>query len=258
MKTKLTIVKVGGVILDDNLLFEEFLKNFSLINENKIIVHGGGIIASNYMIRLGIIPKMVNGRRITDSKTLDIAVMTYAGLINKKIVSKLQKLNCNSIGLSGTDGNLIKSKIRKVNKIDYGFVGDIEKINDEFLFSLLNSNLTPTICSLTHDKKGQLLNTNADTIASEIAIAMSKYYNVTLKYCFDKSGVLMDQNSNTSIKKNITKKEFKKLVDDKIVNDGMIPKLENCFNALENGVNKIYVGDIDILNTIKHCTKITL
>lgn len=229
MKTKLTIVKVGGVILDDNLLFEEFLKNFSLINENKIIVHGGGIIASNYMIRLGIIPKMVNGRRITDSKTLDIAVMTYAGLINKKIVSKLQKLNCNSIGLSGADGNLIKSKIRKVNKIDYGFVGDIEKINDEFLYNLLNSNLTPTICSLTHDKKGQLLNTNADTIASEIAIAMSKYYNVTLKYCFDKSGVLMDQNSNTSIKKNITKKEFKKLVDDKIINDGMIPKLENCF-----------------------------
>ena len=258
MKTKLTIVKVGGVILDDNLLFEEFLKNFSLINENKIIVHGGGIIASNYMIRLGIIPKMVNGRRITDSKTLDIAVMTYAGLINKKIVSKLQKLNCNSIGLSGADGNLIKSKIRKVNKIDYGFVGDIEKINDEFLYNLLNSNLTPTICSLTHDKKGQLLNTNADTIASEIAIAMSKYYNVTLKYCFDKSGVLMDQNSNTSIKKNITKKEFKKLVDDKIINDGMIPKLENCFHALENGVNKIYIGDLDIIYTINNCTKITL
>ena len=128
----------------------------------------------------------------------------------------------------------------------------------EFLYNLLNSNLTPTICSLTHDKKGQLLNTNADTIASEIAIAMSKYYNVTLKYCFDKSGVLMDQNSNTSIKKNITKKEFKKLVDDKIINDGMIPKLENCFHALENGVNKIYIGDLDILNTIKHCTKITL
>lgn len=258
MKTKLTIVKVGGVILDDNLLFEEFLKNFSLINENKIIVHGGGIIASNYMIRLGIIPKMINGRRITDSKTLDIAIMTYAGLVNKKIVSKLQKLNCNSIGLSGADGNLIKSKIRKANKIDYGFVGDIEKINDEFLFNLLNSNLTPTICSLTHDKKGQLLNTNADTIASEIAIAMSKYYNVTLKYCFDKPGVLMDQNSNTSIKKNITKNEFRKLVDNKIISDGMIPKLENCFHALENGVNKIYIGDLDIIYTINNCTKITL
>jgi len=258
MKTKLTIVKVGGVILDNNLLFEEFLKNFSLINENKIIVHGGGIIASNYMIRLGIIPKMINGRRITDSKTLDIAIMTYAGLVNKKIVSKLQKLNCNSIGLSGADGNLIKSKIRKVNKIDYGFVGDIEKINDEFLFNLLNSNLTPTICSLTHDKKGQLLNTNADTIASEIAIAMSKYYNVTLKYCFDKPGVLMDQNSNTNIKKNITKNEFRKLVDNKIISDGMIPKLENCFHALENGVNKIYIGDLDIIYTINNCTKITL
>jgi len=258
MKTKLTIVKVGGVILDDNLLFEEFLKNFSLINENKIIVHGGGIIASNYMIRLGIIPKMINGRRITDSKTLDIAIMTYAGLVNKKIVSKLQKLNCNSIGLSGADGNLIKSKIRKANKIDYGFVGDIEKINDEFLFNLLNSNLTPTICSLTHDKKGQLLNTNADTIASKIAIAMSKYYNVTLKYCFDKPGVLMDQNSNTSIKKNITKNEFRKLVDNKIISDGMIPKLENCFHALENGVNKIYIGDLDIIYTINNCTKITL
>ena len=217
MKTKLTIVKVGGVILNDTVLFDGFLKNFSRINEYKIIVHGGGIIASNYMIRLGIIPKMINGRRITDSQTLDIAIMTYAGLVNKKIVSKLQKLNCNSIGLSGADGNLIKSKIRKVNKIDYGFVGDIEKVNDGFLLNLLNSNLTPAICSLTHDNKGQLLNTNADTIASEIGIAMSKYFNVTLKYCFDKSGVLMDPNTNTSIKKNITKKEFKNLVVEEIL-----------------------------------------
>ncbi|MBL6649475.1 MAG: acetylglutamate kinase [Flavobacteriaceae bacterium] len=258
MKTKLTIVKVGGVIINDNLLFEEFMKSFSKINENKIIVHGGGIIASNYMIRLGIIPKMVNGRRITDSETLDVAIMTYAGLVNKKIVSNLQKLNCNSIGLSGADGNLIKSKIRKVNKINYGFVGDIEKINDQFLLNLLNSNLTPTICSITHDKNGQLLNTNADTIASDTAIAMSKHYNVTLKYCFDKSGLLMDQNTNTSIKKNLTKKEFKKLVENKIISGGMIPKLENCFKALENGVNNIYVGNIDIINTIDNCTKITL
>ena len=258
MKTKLTIVKVGGVIVNDNLLFEEFMKSFSKINENKIIVHGGGIIASNYMIRLGIIPKMVNGRRITDSETLDVAIMTYAGLVNKKIVSNLQKLNCNSIGLSGADGNLIKSKIRKVNKINYGFVGDIEKINDQFLLNLLNSNLTPTICSITHDKNGQLLNTNADTIASDTAIAMSKHYNVTLKYCFDKSGLLMDQNTNTSIKKNLTKKEFKKLVENKIISGGMIPKLENCFKALENGVNNIYVGNIDIINTIDNCTKITL
>ncbi len=258
MKTKLTIVKVGGVIINDNLLFEEFMKSFSKINENKIIVHGGGIIASNYMIRLGIIPKMVNGRRITDSETLDVAIMTYAGLVNKKIVSNLQKLNCNSIGLSGADGNLIKSKIRKVNKINYGFVGDIEKINDQFLLNLLNSNLTPTICSITHDKNGQLLNTNADTIASDTAIAMSKHYNVTLKYCFDKSGLLMDQNTNTSIKKNLTKKEFKKLVENKMISGGMIPKLENCFKALENGVNNIYVGNIDIINTIDNCTKITL
>ena len=258
MKTKLTIVKVGGVILNDTVLFDEFLKNFSRINEYKIIVHGGGIIASNYMIRLGIMPKMINGRRITDSQTLDIAIMTYAGLVNKKIVSELQKLNCNSIGLSGADGNLIKSKIRKVNKIDYGFVGDIEKVNNGFLLNLLNSNLTPAICSLTHDNKGQLLNTNADTIASEICIAMSKYFNVTLKYCFDKSGVLMDPNTNTSIKKNITKKEFKNLVVEEIISDGMIPKLENCFNALENGVNKIYIGDMDIINSIDNCTKITL
>ena len=180
MKTKLTIVKVGGVILNDTVLFDGFLKNFSRINEYKIIVHGGGIIASNYMIRLGIIPKMINGRRITDSQTLDIAIMAYAGLVNKKIVSKLQKLNCNSIGLSGADGNLIKSKIRKVNKIDYGVVGDIEKVNDGFLLNLLNSNLTPAICSLTHDNKGQLLNTNADTIASEIGIATVSYTHLTL------------------------------------------------------------------------------
>ena len=170
MKDKLTIIKVGGAVLNDNKIFKTFLNNFSKIEEKKILVHGGGIIASNYMVRLGIPPKFIKGRRITDEKTLDVAIMTYAGLINKKIVAQLQKLNCNSIGLSGADCNLIKSKKREIKDIDFGLVGDITGINVNFINNLIKTNIHPVICSLSHDGNGQLLNTNADTIASKFAI----------------------------------------------------------------------------------------
>ena len=258
MKNKLTIIKVGGGILNERKLFEIFLENYSKIKGLKLLIHGGGVIASNYMIRLGIPVKMNNGRRITDSNTLDIAVMTYAGLINKNIVSILQKFNCNAIGLCGADANLITSKIREIKEIDYGLVGDIISINDNFINQLLKLKISPIICSLTHNGYGQLLNTNADSIASEISIKLSKNYDVTLKYCFDKSGVLIDKNDNLSFKKTISKTDYKQLVNDKIISDGMVPKIENCFYALENGVNNVFIGDHDIIKTTDDCSKIIL
>ena len=258
MKNKLTIIKVGGGILNERKLFEIFLENYSKIKGLKLLIHGGGVIASNYMIRLGIPVKMNKGRRITDSNTLDIAVMTYAGLINKNIVSILQKFNCNAIGLCGADANLITSKIREIKEIDYGLVGDIISINDNFINQLLKLKISPIICSLTHNGYGQLLNTNADSIASEISIKLSKNYDVTLKYCFDKPGVLIDKNDNLSFKKTISKTDYKQLVNNKIISDGMVPKIENCFYALENGVNNVFIGDHDIIKTTDDCTKIII
>lgn len=258
MKNKLTIIKVGGGILNERKLFEIFLENYSKIKGLKLLIHGGGVIASSYMIRLGIPVKMNNGRRITDSNTLDIAVMTYAGLINKNIVSILQKFNCNAIGLCGADANLITSKIREIKEIDYGLVGDIISVNDNFINQLLKLKISPIICSLTHNGYGQLLNTNADSIASEISIKLSKNYDVTLKYCFDKPGVLIDKNDNLSFKKTISKTDYKQLVNNKIISDGMVPKIENCFYALENGVNNVFIGDHDIIKTTDDCSKIIL
>ena len=258
MKNKLTIIKVGGGILNERKLFEIFLENYSKIKGLKLLIHGGGVIASSYMIRLGIPVKMNKGRRITDSNTLDIAVMTYAGLINKNIVSILQKFNCNAIGLCGADANLIISKIREIKEIDYGLVGDIISVNDNFINQLLKLKISPIICSLTHNGYGQLLNTNADSIASEISIKLSKNYDVTLKYCFDKPGVLIDKNDNLSFKKTISKTDYKQLVNDKIISDGMVPKIENCFYALENGVNNVFIGDHDIIKTTDDCSKIIL
>ena len=258
MKNKLTIIKVGGGILNERKLFEIFLENYSKIKGLKLLIHGGGVIASSYMIRLGIPVKMNKGRRITDSNTLDIAVMTYAGLINKNVVSILQKFNCNAIGLCGADANLITSKIREIKEIDYGLVGDIISINDNFINQLLKLKISPIICSLTHNGYGQLLNTNADSIASEISIKLSKNYDVTLKYCFDKPGVLIDKNDNLSFKKTISKTDYKQLVNNKIISDGMVPKIENCFYALENGVNNVFIGDHDIIKTTDDCSKIIL
>ena len=201
---------------------------------------------------------MINGRRITDSNTLDVAVMTYAGLVNKNVVSILQKFNCNAIGLSGADANLITSKIRETKEIDYGLVGDIVSINDNFINQLLKLKISPVICSLTHNGNGQLLNTNADSIASEISIKLSKNYDVTLKYCFDKPGILTDKNDNLSIKKTIKKNDYNQLIKNNIISDGMVPKIENCYYALENGVSNIFIGDHNIIKSTEDCTKIVL
>lgn len=254
MKNKLIVVKIGGKIIENESLMNRFLKSFSKIKDKKILIHGGGKIVSDFLKKIDIEPKVINGRRITDNKTLDIVTMIYAGLINKKIISKLQSFKCNSLGLSGPDCNLILATKREVKKIDYGFAGDIEKINTSFLKQILNMNICPVICSLTHNEEGQLLNTNADTIASKISIELSKKFNISLNYCFDKSGVLI----NNKTQNLITTKDYKKLVKKNIIVDGMIPKIENCFSALQNGVNEVYIGDHKVINSKINCTKLTL
>ena len=258
MKDKLIVVKIGGKLLNDKEVLNKFLDNFSKIKEKKILIHGGGIIASEYLIKLGISPKLVEGRRITDKKTLDVVIMTYAGLLNKKIVSVLQSYNCNSMGLAGCDCNIILANKREIRKIDFGFVGDIEKINTNTIEDLLKLKITPILCSLSHDGKGQILNTNADTIAASMAIELSNKFDITLKYCFEKNGVLDDQKNSNSFRKNLSKSDFKNFTKNKTIDGGMIPKLENCFLALENGVENIFIGNHTILRNEKNCTKLIL
>jgi len=258
MENKLTIVKVGGFIFEDEYKLDSFLSNFSKISGNKILVHGGGKIASNFSKKLGIVPIMHEGRRVTDKETLDVVVMTYAGLLNKKLVSKLQKLSCNAIGLSGADANLIKAKKRNIENVNYGYVGDITYVDKNILQKMISSDLYPVICSLTHDGNGQILNTNADTIAAELSVALADLYDVSLKYCSEIPGVLEKLGNYDSLIKTIDSTSYKKLKQKNIISDGMIPKLENCFNALKNGVDKVFVGGIDILNSEEKSTQLKI
>ncbi len=246
MKTPLIIAKIGGKLIDTPELLNEFLADFASLKTPKILVHGGGNIASELAKTMGITPKMHNGRRITDAQTLDIVTMTYAGLINKNIVAQLQKLGCNSLGLSGADANSIKAHKRPVKDIDYGFAGDIDAIDSDMLTALLGLGLTPVFCALSHDQKGQLLNTNADTIAASLASALSDSFAVSLYYCFDKKGVLLDVNDNNSVIESIDRSQYKTLKEQGIIAAGMLPKLHNCFMALENEVVKVCIGDATI------------
>ncbi len=197
--------------------------------------------------RMNIKVKMIEGRRITDKPTLDIITMVYAGKINKNVVAKLQANNCNAIGFTGADGNSIVAEKRPVKTIDYGFAGDILKVNTNTLELLLNNNMTPVFCAITHDKNGQLLNTNADTIASELASGLANHFQVVLTYCFEKNGVLKDVNDNDSVIENIDSKNYEELKKENIIADGMLPKLENCFYALNNGVEKIIIGNSTVI-----------
>ena len=248
MKPKLSIVKIGGNVIGNEQELSKFLQSFSKMKGPKILVHGGGKKATETLNKMGIVPKMVGGRRITDAESLEVIVMVYGGLTNKKIVAQLQANNCNAIGLSGADGSTIKAHKRPVKDIDYGFAGDIDKINSETISSLLESGFTPVFCALTHNGKGQLLNTNADTIASEVAIGLSELYETTLFYCFEKKGVLKDVDDDKSVVQHIDSEIYKKLLEKKIIAEGMLPKMENCFHALNNKVNKVRIGDIDMLN----------
>ncbi len=247
MKPKLSIVKIGGNVIEDRAVLSRFLKLFSALEGLKILVHGGGKLATDLAQKLGIESKMVGGRRITDAQGLEVITMVYAGLTNKNIVASLQALDCNAIGLSGADGNTILAHKRVVKDIDYGFAGDVDGVNVSTISDLLNAGLTPVFCAMTHDGKGQLLNTNADTIASEIAIGMGKICQTTLYYCFEKKGVLQDVSDESSVILRINTKSYQELLKTKVISDGMLPKLENCFHALNHQVAKVCIGDILML-----------
>ncbi len=258
MKIDLIVVKIGGNLIANDSNLKKFLKDYSKIKEKKILVHGGGSILSILAQKQGVNSKVIDGRRITDKNTLELALMTYGGLLNKKIVSILQKYDCNSLGLSGPDGNLILAEKRKKKGINYGFVGDIKKINTLFLDQLINLKISPVICSLSHNKRGQILNTNADTIASTISIKMSKKYNIKLLYCLDKPGLLMEDMNDKTVITKLTGIQYQNLIKRKIIKKGMIPKIACCYKALKGGVNEVYVGNRQILMDTTNCTKVIM
>lgn len=243
----LFVIKVGGNVIDNPALLSAFLEKFSKIAGKKILIHGGGKIATRIGDQLGIASKYVDGRRITDAATIDLVTMVYGGLVNKQLVAKLQAGDCNAIGMTGADANIIPAQQRPVKQIDYGFVGDIlpENVQVAPLKALLDAGFTPVFASLTHDGKGQLLNTNADTIASSLAIALSKYYTVRLIYCFEKKGVLHDANNDDTVINLIDRVIYKELLNDKVLTDGILPKLENAFAAIESGVAEVLIGHAD-------------
>lgn len=241
---RLFIVKIGGNVLDNPASLKTFLKDFASVREPKILIHGGGKIATKLGDQLGIESKYVNGRRITDAATLDVVTMVYGGLVNKQIVAQLQQLDCNALGVTGADGNLIKAVKRPVTEIDYGFVGDItaDSVNTSLLYFLLKQNTVPVFAPLTY-ADGNMLNTNADTIASVLAVALSKHFDVRLIFCFEKKGVLRDVNDNGSVIRHLPKKLYEDLLPQKVFADGILPKLENAYAAIHSGVKEVLIGE---------------
>ena len=255
----LKIIKIGGNVIDDASALQSFLKIFSSIKGPKILVHGGGKSATALADKTGLEVKMIEGRRLTDAATLELITMVYAGKINKTMVAQLQALKCNALGFTGADANTICSEIRPVSTIDYGFVGDVKSVDITVLNLLLDNLVAPVFCAITHNNKGQLLNTNADTIASELAIAFADQYSVELYYCFEKKGVLKDINDADSVLQTITQTSYKKLLRTKVIFSGMLPKLNNCFHALEHKVAKVCIGKPEmLLNLEVTFTTITL
>ncbi len=238
---KLTIVKIGGRIIDDQNKLRASLQKFAQIKGAKILVHGGGKTASDILAEMGIESKMTGGRRITDKKTLDVVQMVYAGLLNKNIVALLQSMNCNCLGMSGADAGSILAHKRVVDKIDYGFAGDVDEVNGDTIEQILGCDLVPVFCALTHDGKGQMLNTNADTITTELAIALSSAYQVSIIYTFEKNGVLENIEDSDSVIRHINPLLYAELKKNGKVQDGMIPKLDNIFHALNGGVKEVYI-----------------
>ena len=250
MKQTLKIFKIGGNVIDDSLALKAFLQDFSQINSPKILIHGGGKLASDLSKKMGIEPLLIDGRRITDESTLDIVTMVYAGLINKKIVSQLQQYGTNALGLSGADGNSIQSIKRAANPIDYGFVGDIEKVNNPFLTSLLKLNLCPVFCAITHNKNGLLLNTNADTITAQLAISLAEVFEIEVIYVFEKKGLLRNMADENSLITTIKTADIADLKKDKTISGGMLPKVENIENLINNGIKKVYLCHSKNLKTM--------
>jgi len=246
---KLTIVKVGGKIVEEPISLKQLLSDFSKIKGHKILVHGGGRSATNLASSLGIESKMVNGRRITDEKMLSVVIMVYGGLVNKQIVAGLQAIGVNGLGLTGADLNYMRSVKRPVTDVDYGLVGDVKEVNADILVELILKGVVPVLAPLTHDKAGNLLNTNADTIACEAAKALANHFDVTLMYCFEKKGVLLNENDDDSVISILTPDLFKEYVLNGIIQGGMIPKLENSFDALDKGVKQVVITRADKIHT---------
>lgn len=252
---KLTVVKVGGGIVEAEDSLKSLLTKFAKIPGLKLLVHGGGRSATKMAEKLGITQTMIGGRRVTDAETLQVVTMVYGGLVNKHIVASLQAIGVNALGLTGADMNVIQSHKRPLKKVkmedgtvqnvDYGFVGDVDKVNADLIANLISQGVVPVLSPLTHDGQGSMLNTNADTIASEAAKALAKYFEVKLMYCFEKNGVLMDADNDDSVIPSITKAQFPELVEKGIVNGGMLPKLENSFAAIDAGVSAVVITKAD-------------
>jgi acetylglutamate kinase len=242
---KLIVIKVGGKIVEEPESLQALLKDFARVEGHKVLVHGGGRSATQVAAQLGIESQMVNGRRITDLETLKVVTMVYAGLVNKNIVAGLQALDVNALGLTGADLNYMRSEKRPVGEVDYGFVGDVKEVHSEILATLIHQGVVPVLAPLTHDKKGNMLNTNADTIAGEAAKALAKHFDVTLMYCFEKEGVLMDADDDSSVIPQITREIFTNYVSSGIIQGGMIPKLENAYEAIDAGVKEVIITKSD-------------
>lgn len=239
---KLTIVKVGGAVVEDESQLSQLLTHFSAIPGKKLLVHGGGRRATKVASELGIESKMVNGRRITDAKTLEVVTMVYGGLVNKNLVAQLQACGVNALGLTGADIDIIRSHKRPIKDgIDYGFVGDVDYANGEMLNTLIQANIIPVIAPLTHDGHGNILNTNADTMASETAKALAPFFDVTLIFAFEKAGVLQDPDDDNSVIPVINKQLYQQYVEKGIISGGMMPKIENALAAIEAGVSKVVI-----------------
>lgn len=241
MKEKLTVIKVGGKIVEEEATLHKLLDDFAAIGGHKLLVHGGGRSATKLAESLGIESRMVNGRRITDAETLKVVTMVYGGLVNKNIVAGLQARGVNALGLTGADMDAIRSVKRPVKEVDYGFVGDVKQVNAALLADLICKGIIPVLAPLTHDGEGNMLNTNADTIAGETAKALALLFDVTLVFCFEKKGVLRNENDDDSVIPHITPDEFKQYVAEGVIQGGMIPKLENAFEAIASGVSEVII-----------------
>ena len=238
---KLIVVKVGGKIGEEEETLRQLLQDFAAIEGHKVLVHGGGRSATKLAAQLGVESKMVDGRRITDEAMLRVVTMVYGGLVNKNIVAGLQALNVNALGLTGADMNLMRSDKRPVKEVDYGFVGDVKEVNADLLATLIHQGIVPVLAPLTHDKQGHLLNTNADTIAGEAAKALAKHFEVTLMFCFEKKGVLRDAEDEESVIPEIDREAFQRYVKEGVIQGGMIPKLENAYQAIDEGVRQVII-----------------
>ena len=247
-KKKITVIKVGGKIVEEPASLAALLDRFAAVEGAKVLIHGGGRSATKIAERLGIESKMVGGRRITDADTLQVVTMVYGGLVNKNIVAGLQARGVNALGLTGADCNIIRAHKRPVGEVDYGFVGDVDYADGQMLGKLIEQGIVPIVAPLTHDGNGNLLNTNADTMAAETAKGLAKLYDVTLTYCFEFPGVMRNPDDAESLIATIDKASYKQLLADGTVSGGMIPKIDNAFNAIDNGVSQVVITRADAID----------